>query len=121
MTRGTAVYLLPIALFAVVLFALPLVSTATGGEAERVADEGQSDEGMTQYNKKCAMCHGKDGVAKMMAEGSANLNDPEWQKSTSIEEINKVTAEGKGKMKGFEGKLTPEQIEVISHYIMALK
>ena len=121
MTTRNAVYLLPFALFTLVLFALPLASSVTDGEPEQVADEGQSDEGMSQYNKRCAMCHGKDGVAKKMAEGSANLNDPEWQKSTSIEEINNVTAEGKGKMKGFKGKLTPEQIEAISHYIMTLK
>ena len=53
-------------------------------------------EGTDLYNKKCAMCHGKDGVAKAMAKGSANLNDPEWQKSTSVDAVAKVTAVGKG-------------------------
>ncbi len=43
------------------------------------------------------------------------------QNSTSIEEISTVISSGKRKMKGFEGKLTPEQIVAISHYIMTLK
>ena len=78
-------------------------------------------EGTDLYNKKCAMCHGKDGVAKAMAKGSANLNDPEWQKSTSVDAVAKVTAEGKGKMPGYDGKLEPDQIKLIATYVLTLK
>ena len=84
-----------------------------------LAEEG--GEGMDLYNKKCAMCHGKDGVAKAIATGSANLNDPEWQEATSVEEIVKVTAAGKGKMKGYEGKFEPDQIKAIATYVKQLK
>ena len=79
------------------------------------------DTGKALYDKKCAICHGKDGVAKKMAEGSANLNDPEWQKINGADGIVQVTTEGKGKMKGFEGRLTEEEIQQIADYVKTLK
>jgi cytochrome c6 len=89
--------------------------------AEAAAGEAKVDEGKSLYEKKCAMCHGKDGVAKEMAKGSANFNDPEWRKTSSAEAISKVTAEGKGKMPGYKDKLTPEQIDAISRHILTMK
>lgn len=100
-----------IASLVLVLFLMAVLPTATLAE----------DTGQSLYDAKCAMCHGKDGVAKKMAEGSANLNDPEWQEKTSVEAISKVIAEGKGKMKGFSEKLTPEQNNMISEYVKTLK
>jgi len=85
------------------------------------AAEEAGDEGAALYTKKCAMCHGQDGVAKAMAKGSANLNDPEWQKATSIEDIIKVTTEGKGKMTKFEGKMTPDEIKLVATYVKQMK
>jgi mono/diheme cytochrome c family protein len=79
------------------------------------------DAGKALYDKKCALCHGKDGVAKKMAAGSGNFNDAEWQKANSAEAISKVTAEGKGeKMKPFAEKLSAEEIASISAYIKTL-
>jgi mono/diheme cytochrome c family protein len=86
-----------------------------------VAEEGApKDEGQELYQKKCAMCHGANGVAKPTGKGSANLNDPEWQKATTDEAIAKVTLEGKNKMPKFEGKLTPEQVQAIIDHIRKL-
>ena len=48
------------------------------------------EEAQSLYDKKCAMCHGKDGVAKTMADGAADLNDPEWQEANSADDIAKV-------------------------------
>ncbi len=87
--------------------------------APLVAEEGES--GQALYDKKCAMCHGKDGVAKKMGEGSANLNDPEWQKTASLESIIEVIAKGKGKMPKSEGKLTDDQIKAVAEYVKTLK
>jgi mono/diheme cytochrome c family protein len=78
-------------------------------------------DGKALYASKCAMCHGADGVAKKMAEGSANLNDAEWQKKTPAETIEKDIHGGKGKMPKFEGKLTDEQIKAIAAYVKTLK
>jgi cytochrome c6 len=78
-------------------------------------------DGKALYASKCAMCHGADGVAKKMAEGSGNFNDPEWQKKTPVETIEKNIHAGKNKMPKFEGKLTEEQIKAIAAYVKTLK
>lgn len=82
----------------------------------------QAGDGAQLYGKKCAMCHGKDGVAKKMGEGSANLNDPEWQEKTSVEDLVSVTTDGvEGtKMPGYGSKLSSEEIQAIAEYIKTL-
>jgi len=79
------------------------------------------DEGRELFLKKCAMCHGENGVAKPVAKGSSNFNDPAWQKATTDEAMAKVTLEGRNKMPKFEGKLTSEQIQAIVEHIRKLK
>ena len=80
------------------------------------------DAGKVLFDRKCAMCHGVDGVAKNMAAGSANLNDPEWQEANSVESIVTVITEGKGKkMKGYDGRLTEAEIKQIADYVKTLK
>ena len=83
----------------------------------------QDASGEDLYNKKCALCHGKDGVAKKMAEGSANFNDAEFQAGATVESIVKVTAEGKAdtKMKGYADKLSEAEIKAIAEYIKSIK
>ena len=81
----------------------------------------EGGEGMELYNKKCAMCHGKDGVAKTMAKGSADLNDPEWQKTSTVEAIVKITTEGKGKMPAYAEKLSADEIRAVATYVKTLK
>src|SRR5262245_10474392 len=78
-------------------------------------------DGAKLYGQKCAMCHGQDGVAKAMAKGSANFNDPAWQKATSVDDIVKVTTEGKGKMPKFEGKMTPDDLKLVATYVKQMK
>ncbi len=78
------------------------------------------DAGKALFDRKCAMCHGKDGVAKTMAAGSANLNDPEWQEANPVESIVTVITEGKGKMKGYDGRLTEAKIKQIADYVKTL-
>jgi cytochrome c6 len=85
------------------------------------AEEAARVDGKDLYAKKCAMCHGANGVANAMGKGSANLGDPEWQGRTSDEAIAKVTLEGKNKMPKFEGKLTPEQVQAIVAHIREMK
>ncbi len=78
-------------------------------------------DGKALYESKCAMCHGKDGVAKAMAKGSANLNDPKFQEANSAEAIEKIIAGGKGKMKGLKDKLKPEEIKAVAAHLKTLK
>jgi len=77
-------------------------------------------DGKALYEAKCALCHGKDGVAKTMAKGAGNLNDPAWQKANTLESIEKVITEGKNKMPKYEGKLTPDVIKAIAAHVKAL-
>jgi cytochrome c6 len=79
-----------------------------------------SDDGKVLYEKKCAMCHGKDGVAKKMAANSGNFNDSSWQEANTLETIQKVTAEGKNKMPAYKEKLSAEEIEAVAKYIKTL-
>jgi len=75
-------------------------------------------DGNALYDKKCSMCHGKDGVAKKMATGSANFNDAAFALST--DEIVKVIQDGKGKMPGYKDKLSDEEIQAIAQYVKSL-
>jgi mono/diheme cytochrome c family protein len=82
-----------------------------------VADE---NEGEKIYKARCKVCHGEDGVPKSFAEESAAFNDQAWKDGTSLEEIEKVVAEGRKRMPAFRNKLTPEQIKAVSAYVKTL-
>ena len=75
-------------------------------------------DGKALYAGKCATCHGADGVAKAMAKGSANFNDPAY--AASVDEIVKVTMEGKNKMPKYEGKLTADEARAIAAHIKTM-
>ena len=75
-------------------------------------------DGKALYDKKCAMCHGTDGVPKKMAAGSKAFGDPEFKKSATVESIVKDTHEGKGKMKPV--KVTDDEAKAIAAYVLSL-
>jgi len=79
-----------------------------------------AEDGKKLYDSKCAMCHGNDGVAKKMGEGSKNFNDPAWKKTATVEEIVKDTKDGKGKMKGMGDKLSADQMKAIAEYVLTM-
>lgn len=79
-----------------------------------------SEETVALYNKRCAACHGKDGVATKMGKGSVDLNDKEWQAKADVATIEKNIADGVGKMKGLSSKLSPEEISAIARYVLTL-
>ena len=79
-----------------------------------------AEDGKALYESKCALCHGMDGVAKTMAKGSKNFNDPAWKKSATVDSIVKDTKDGKGKMKGMGEKLNAEQMKAIAEYTLTL-
>lgn len=72
------------------------------------------------YKKKCAVCHGADGVPKKFAKGSPAFNDPAWKDAVSIQDIEKSIAEGKGKMPGFAKRFTPEELRALAEYLKGL-
>ena len=85
------------------------------------APAAQAADGKALYDAKCAMCHGKDGVAKPMAKGSANFNDAKWQEATKVEAIETVITDGKNKMKGYKDKMSGEEIKAVATYVKTIK
>ena len=79
-----------------------------------------AEDGKALYGSKCAMCHGADGVAKKMAAGAKNFNDPAWKKGETGDGIVKIIQEGKGKMKGLGDKVTADQSKAIAEYVLTL-
>lgn len=79
--------------------------------------------GAATYKAKCAMCHGADGtgntpVGKSMKVRS--LKSPEDVQATDAT-LFKQTKEGVGKMQGYAGKLTDDQIRDVVAYIRTLQ
>jgi cytochrome c6 len=75
------------------------------------------------YKTKCAACHGTDGkgdtaVGKKM--GVKSFTDPDVAKN-SDESWVEITKKGKGKMPGYDGKLSDDQIKELVKYIRGLK
>jgi len=81
----------------------------------------RADEAKELFEKKCAVCHGKDGKTtpmgqKMGAKDLSALADPKGDLAPVVASI----ANGKPpKMQAFKGKLTDAQIEGIAKYIRA--
>ena len=86
-----------------------------------VAPAAQAADGKVLFEGKCAMCHGKDGVAKPMAKGSANFNDAKWQAATKVEAVETVITDGKGKMKGYKDKMAADEIKAVAAYVKTIK
>jgi mono/diheme cytochrome c family protein len=79
-----------------------------------------AEDGKALYGSKCAMCHGKEGVAGKMAAGAKNFNDPAFKKAETGDSIVKIIHEGKGKMKGLGDKVNAEQAKAIADYVLTL-
>ena len=98
-----------------------LIPTATG--PCRVAAPGAvraAEDGKSLYDTKCALCHGKNGVAKPAAAGSKNFNDPAFQAGSSTAAIAQMITDGKGKMPSYRSKLSPAQIQAIAAHVKTL-
>lgn len=75
------------------------------------------------YKTKCAMCHGADGLAATpMAKSMKVLSfkDPEMLKA-SDSRFFITTMNGVGKMPGYKGKLTDQQIKDVIAFIRTLQ
>lgn len=94
---------------------LTLAATAAMSLTAFAADGGET------YKAKCASCHGADGAGAMAKKmGSRDLNSADFQKSSDAD-ITAVITKGKGKMPGYEGKLSNDEIAGVTKYIRTLK
>ncbi len=77
-------------------------------------------DGAATFKAKCAGCHGADGLKAMPAMGVKPLNSPDIQ-SQSEAQLAATITNGKGKMPGFGGKLSPEEITAVTGFVKGLK
>lgn len=91
-----------------------LVACALFTTASR-ADEAK---GGVVYKAKCAMCHGADG-SKSNPNMKA-LNSADVQKQTDAQ-LTETTSKGKGKMPGYAGKLSDDEIKAVVAFLRTLK
>lgn len=96
-------------------FALALSFGASLAVAEDAPD------GATLFKKKCSVCHGADGTVTKAGEklGAPAKLGVEAAKHTA-EEIETIVTKGKEKMKGFEGKLTADEIKAVAAFAKTL-
>ena len=71
-------------------------------------------DGAAIYKSKCAMCHGANG------EGKAAMKTVQFPKSLTEDEIVKITADGKGKMPSYKGKLSNDEITQVAKHVKTL-
>jgi cytochrome c6 len=75
-----------------------------------------ADEGAAVFTKRCAACHGKDGKGQTPIAQKLGVKDLTVTK-LSEKDVEKLVAEGKGKMSAFKGKLTDNEIHEVSEYV----
>ena len=83
-----------------------------------------SDEGQANFEKKCAMCHSKDGsgdTATGKALKARDLRIPDVQKQTDAALAAWISAGSKGKMPPFKDSLTAAEIKGVVAHIRTLK
>lgn len=82
-----------------------------------------AEGGADMFKAKCAACHGATGAGDTAMGKNLKLRDlgsPEVQ-AASDADLNKVIADGKGKMPKYDGKLTKEQITDVVKFLRTLK
>ena len=82
-----------------------------------------AEDGAALYKAKCAMCHGPDGKGQTGMGKSLKLRDlgsADVQKQTDADLV-KITADGKGKMPAYKGKMTDAEISAVVAFIRTLK
>ncbi len=80
---------------------------------------GQSAEDL--YNKKCAVCHAKDGSGNTAKGKKVHVKDVHENMKDSEAAMIKVVTDGKGDdMDAYKGEFTPEQIKGLVEYYRSL-
>ncbi|HKP38567.1 MAG TPA: cytochrome c [Pyrinomonadaceae bacterium] len=105
-----------------ILLAMTLtVGFALAPAAERTS---AAADPRSDYTRKCANCHGRDGRSKT-ARGrrthSRDLTDSSWQDDVSDERLFNSINNGRGKMPGFKKSFSENEIEALVGYVRRLR
>ena len=82
---------------------------------------GLAADAAANWAQSCASCHGKDGSGNTMMGKKLGLKDYTKDQGFSDAEATNVIKNGKGKMKGFKGKLSDADIKALVGYVRSLK
>jgi mono/diheme cytochrome c family protein len=74
------------------------------------------DDGRQMYGKKCLACHGLDGAGDKPMGKKVGVPDLRTSRLAQAE-VERVIADGRGKMLPYKDKLTAEQISAIAAYV----
>ncbi len=80
------------------------------------------DDGERTFRSKCSICHGVDGsgnTATGKKQKIRDLRSADVQKQMD-DQLAEIIAKGKGKMPGYEGKLTTDEIKHLVGYLREL-
>ena len=82
----------------------------------------KSAHGEEIFQQMCSGCHGPDGRAQTDMGKSLQAADltSDAVQHLSTSEISKQVQKGKGKMPGFEGKLSDDEIKAVVAYVQEL-
>lgn len=73
------------------------------------------------YNKKCAVCHGKDGLGNTAKGKKVHVKDVHENMKDSEAAMIKVVTDGKGDdMDSYKDQFTPAQIKALVDYYRSL-
>lgn len=87
------------------------------GQTLSKADEARVDAGKDVFAANCASCHGDDGKGKY-AFGAPDLTDGQWLYGGDAQSIFDTIHGGRqGHMPHWEGRLSPDDIKLLSIYI----
>lgn len=83
------------------------------------------DPGQRVWKRKCAACHGKDGAGRTKYARNrpfADLTDGRWKQGGDAASVRRSVADGvpKTPMEGYEGKLSPAEIDAVTAYTLRL-
>jgi mono/diheme cytochrome c family protein len=74
-----------------------------------------AEDAKTLFANRCSACHGKDGKGSPVGQ---KLGAKDLAATTlSAEELEKVIADGRGKMTAYRGKLTDAQIADLARFV----
>jgi cytochrome c6 len=96
-----------------------LSAAALAAVALGAAGSARAEDAAALYNAKCAVCHGKDGKGDT-AMGK-KLKVKPLDANASEADLIKETAEGKGKMPAYKGKISDADIKALAVYMKTLK
>ncbi len=92
-----------------------LVAVAASLLSLALAGTARADAAAT-FQARCASCHGKDGKGKTKMGEKLNVPDLTAVKA-STGEMEKVIADGKGKMSAYRGKVSDAEIKARAEYV----